>query len=306
MVRLRHLCSNHLSEETLAGPVDCNRGSVSRRRNASRASSWRHIILLHPLRPPIELHLGNTPPAPRNELPSAAGASLWLEAKAAPLRASKWLGRLGRSDSRTPWGGAAPLATLPTTPLCHPLVLLHLPAFTVPVLAVPHRTAPQTVSVDVKIAPIPISITSSALTEVAWILGGFVGKDDQEPPKRARDRRGADSSIRLRVPRVMASPLMPVKVIYRKPSKVSTPGCPYASRTAPDWKGSPRGGVLLSTGLAPPTGQLLQGARGGDPSRVVGALCLLCSLFRIKLYHSRRLGSLDACGAQGARVCAGS
>ena len=120
----------------------------------------------------------------------------------------------------------------------------------------------QSLSIDVKAPPIPINISTSALTEVAWILGGFVagdgGKDagiDPAEPGGGGGRGGGGGGMKGRAgdggggrttgrwasmmeeghgsftrrssamwrstTSTEISPLMPVKVIYRRPSKVS-------------------------------------------------------------------------------------
>lgn len=104
----------------------------------------------------------------------------------------------------------------------------------------PHSSQ-QSLSVDVKFAAIPITISTSALTELAWILGGFsVGSGDKEGAGKGNNtagargataqRRGSETGNATRtrsglpstgVPRRSPSPLMPVKVIYRRPSKVT-------------------------------------------------------------------------------------
>lgn len=79
---------------------------------------------------------------------------------------------------------------------------------------------------DIKIAPIPISITASALTELTWILGGFGGSKSSEDVGQ-RGPQGVEAGpVWLRPPRATESPLMPVKVIYKRPSKVRGAACP--------------------------------------------------------------------------------
>ena len=137
-------------------------------------------------------------------------------------------------------------------------------------------------SVDAKVPTVPVTITTSALTELAWILGGFVVNDGVEeagidlaeaaapatagatatagagagagvpmPGRRSSSSSGGGSSStggggggggdggsrrraslggRAGAGPSSPSPLMPVKVIYRRPSKV--------------WRGRGRSSVL--------------------------------------------------------------
>lgn len=98
----------------------------------------------------------------------------------------------------------------------------------------------QTLSIDVKVPAVPICLSTCALTELAWIIGGFQNREGEEEAgvdgttevgsggrvgvgssscgrscgggRGMRKKRSSNSSS--------ISPLMPVKVIYRRPAKV--------------------------------------------------------------------------------------
>lgn len=119
---------------------------------------------------------------------------------------------------------------------------------------------------DVKIPTVPIHISTSALTELAWILGGFmvgegeeqeeghgevglmdesevgamggqnksgsVGTSSNSNSSSSRRRRMRSGRLGRAKAAASPSPLMPVKVIYRKPSKVRASSMKAARNSA--------------------------------------------------------------------------